>query len=931
MPNFQRSPEYDAVKIVLVLAILIALSAFIFYSTGLRSLFNRAQVIDLGGPLEEGAVLPSLLSTGFDTGAGTLFDTSNADIRKIFSDTGINMLRIHPGVTSNYAHHDGPGMGLIFDENEFWNSDGTKDTEMSYSTTFDGNHGNPFTRFYDKYIDIAQNMRRPLVTYSLNVVTQSAVGLTAPVPIDTASINLAIDESLSVIQGLIDQGIVVEGVQLCSECGPNAPSRDNGQVAFPTVDHFIARVHPIALAIQNAYPDIRIQLHAVVPNSKQSDYGVDSNWNEGIRAGFADIEKLDIGTYFWTDGFVNTDELCDPANNTENPTFNMFECYRDRTREMLDVHVPGALTAYTSFFGPNRGFRATQINVNNYDQSTINPQFSTAAFENTFANAATIGELVFKIAEYNDDHNNIVKSASLMSFSGSLKNLVSKTKPNTNDANVPLDELYNSYYSQNALKLNASGLTYKLIKPVFDGFHDVLDVEATFPSNIPDGQAQWYGFTDINTNKNVYFVFNWSDQSIPLSAVSLGGTPIGDTNANIVVTEIYGERLSSTYGRADERNADPYTPLVDVDPFEVNGTGLVTLKPFSISRIEGLEDTSAGAEDKVPPTPPSDIEIVEQSPSTVTLVWDPASDNSGEVESYTVYKVSEEDGGSPVSCNPNSTDNVRYCNEIFSQSEIMETSGITFSSTYNLKFDMYSPPASDTVSDRPVFIHFHGGGGTSEGSASVCNQYARLGYVCIAGDYRGGGGSGFTIGEQADSASDAHALIRYLRINAEQYGIDPNKIMIGGVSAGGITAMLAGVSGNNTTNTDWFKPATKNSDNATYSSGSTVPSWSCMVTSNSGPLTPPAYPLIDSNDPPTASFLGGLDTGFGWSCADGETAKDIMSGFGIPSYFQCFPQSDHSLGEDDAVDAVVIPMAYKELIIESCPQSYSTLISANNN
>ncbi len=922
MLRFLKNPEYNAVKILLVFVVILLLGIFIIYQSVFRRGLNQAQVIDLGGPLNSEAVLPSLLSTGFDTGAGNLFDTSNADIRKIFDDTGINMLRIHPGVTSNYAHHNGPGMGLTQSENDFWNGDGTKDTELSYSTTFDGNHGNPFTRFYDKYIDLAQNIRRPVVTYSLNVVTQTAVGLTAPVPIDAASINLAIAENLAAIQGLIDQGVVVEGVQLCSECGPNAPSTTTNVSAFSSVDHFIARVHPIALAIQNAYPDIRIQLHVVVPNPNHSDYGVDSNWNEGIRSGFADIDKLDIGTYLWTDGFVNTDEVCDPANNTNVQGFNMFECYRDRTREMLDVHIPAALDAYTSFFGPTRGFRATQVNINNYDQSTINPQFSTAAFENTFVNAATIGELLFKIADFNDSHDNIVKSASLMSFSGSLKNLVSKTKPNTTDSTLPSDQLYNSYYTQNALKLNAAGLTYKLIKPVFDGFHEVLDVSATFPESVPNGEAQLYGFTDLNTDKTLYFIYNWSDEPIALSSVSLDGTAIEDPNADITITEIYGQKLSSTYGRADERNTDGFTPLIDADPVSYNGTDEIVIKPFSIARIEGLEANTAARVDDIPPTAPTNLDIASQTPSSVTLTWDASTDDSGEVEDYVVYKVTEDEVAS--SCDPNNGD-LRYCNEIYNQSDIVVATNIEFSPTYDLKFDMYSPPSSDTATNRPVYIHNHGGGGESEGSASTCNQYARLGYVCIAGDYRGGSGQGFTIAEQAYSASDVHALIRFLRIHANEYGIDPNKIMLGGVSAGGVTSLLAAVSGNDTANTSWFKSATKNIDNATYGNGSPVPSWSCMATSNSGPLTPPSYELVDANDPPIVSFLGGLDTNHGWTCSDGEDALDLMQGFGIPSFFQCFPNSDHSLGEDEAIDAIVIPRAYTELVVESCPQSYSNI------
>ncbi len=239
MLRFLKNPQYNGLKIILFLLLILGVGFFVLYQSDWRG-FNRAQVIDLGGPLEDTAVLPSLLSSGFDIGAGSLYDTANADIRKILDDTGINMLRIHPGVTSNFAHHDGPGMGLTVEENEFWNNDGTKDTELSYSTTFDGNHGNPFTRFYDKYIDVAKNTRRPVVTYSLNVLTQTAPGVprAAPVPVDQGSIQAVIDESLSAIEGLIDQGIIVEGVQLCSECGANAPSNSARQTrAMPYLRH----------------------------------------------------------------------------------------------------------------------------------------------------------------------------------------------------------------------------------------------------------------------------------------------------------------------------------------------------------------------------------------------------------------------------------------------------------------------------------------------------------------------------------------------------------------------------------------------------------------------------------------------------------------------------------------------------------------------
>lgn len=937
MFTFFKNHQSDVIKFTLLVLAVIALGIFIVFNTSIRNFFNRAQVIDLGGPLNDEAVLPSLLSTGFDTGAGTLFDTSNADIRNIFTDTGINMLRFHPGVTSNYAHHNGPGMGLIFEENEFWNSDGTKDTEMSYSTTFNGSNGNPFTRFYDKYIDLAQNIRRPVITYSLNVVTQSAVGLVAPVPIDTASINLAISESLSAIQGFIDQGIVVEGVQLCSECGPNAPSRENGQVAFPDVNHFIARVHPIALAIQNSYPDIRIQLHAVVPNPNQVDYGVSSSWNAAIRSAFADIDKLDIGAYLWTDGFVNTDEVCDPANNQEVAEFDIFACFRDRAREMLDVHVPNALDAYTSYFGPDRGFRATQININNYDQSTINPQFSTAAFENTFANAATMGELLFKIAEFNDDHNNIVKSASLMSFSGSLKNLVSKTKPNTNDSTIPADELYGSYYTQNSLKLNAAGLAYKIIKPVFDGFHDVLDVIPTFPANVPIGQAQLYGFTDLNSGEDIYFIFNWSNKSIPLSAISFDAKAINDPGANITLTEVYGQKLSSTYGRADERNTDAFTPIIDGDPVSFYGTDTVVLKPFSITRIEGLELEGEEGEDKTAPSIPTNPAIVEQTSSSATLAWDPSVDDSGEVEEYTVYQIINEEGneegkddvgiGGSTNCvtsNGNDTGTLRYCNEIFAFSEVSKNTyqyaTAPDGDNTELFLDLYLPP-NESNERLPLAFNLHGGGG-DKADSGWCKDFTMRGWACASINYRGAGGGNFNNANQILAGTDLAAAVRWARANAGLYNFDKNRIVATGTSAGGLTSFTANMLGNNMNN------VAITSDARVSLSNMSEPSWICSAAGHPGGVTMTMLnTFLDANDGPMHDYHGEDDATLDYTLV--KSAFDQIMTV-IPSTFTHWPDTGHKVGHADEIIPDIFSKLYADVIVGGCPQSYSNITKILN-
>ncbi|QQR50517.1 alpha/beta hydrolase fold domain-containing protein [Candidatus Nomurabacteria bacterium] len=339
--------------------------------------------------------------------------------------------------------------------------------------------------------------------------------------------------------------------------------------------------------------------------------------------------------------------------------------------------------------------------------------------------------------------------------------------------------------------------------------------------------------------------------------------------------------------------------------------------------------------DLIAPSIPTNLAVQSTTSSSATLSWDPSSDDSGDVAEYTVYQITGEDEEEIPICDPDvagTPGTLRYCNEIFDQSEIPDPISREFSETYNLSFDLYTPPLSDIVTNRPLKIFMHGGGGEAEGGAAPCNEAARLGYVCISGDYRTDHTNmGFTMSEQKHAASDMLALIRFARIHASEYGIDPNKILLAGTSAGGITSMLAAATANDAS----FYPSSDalvNRDNQMYQS-SIVPSWSCMVTSTSGPLAPFAYDYIDANDPPSVFFLGGEDTTHGWHCSDpddsqnddGDEALGIMQSFGIPSYFKCFDDSGHGLGEDAAMDKIVIPTAYKELIVESCPQSYSNL------
>ncbi|MGZ5303178.1 MAG: alpha/beta hydrolase fold domain-containing protein [Bacteroidia bacterium] len=148
--------------------------------------------------------------------------------------------------------------------------------------------------------------------------------------------------------------------------------------------------------------------------------------------------------------------------------------------------------------------------------------------------------------------------------------------------------------------------------------------------------------------------------------------------------------------------------------------------------------------------------------------------------------------------------NTRYKNEIFTQ--VKTDSNITYAQNINLynklqplQADVYSP-VNDTNKKRPLIIFMHGGAfymGSRKDDyvVQVCRQFAQRGYVTASISYRLGIENMYSpmaFGEAIYRATqDAKAAVRYFRANAEKYGIDADKIIIGGGSAGAITALHA--------------------------------------------------------------------------------------------------------------------------------------------
>ena len=117
---------------------------------------------------------------------------------------------------------------------------------------------------------------------------------------------------------------------------------------------------------------------------------------------------------------------------------------------------------------------------------------------------------------------------------------------------------------------------------------------------------------------------------------------------------------------------------------------------------------------------------------------------------------------------------------------------------HDLDLDIYEP-VGDTLKKRPLIVLIHGGAfiigdKKSETMLALSEYYARLGYVVASVNYRLGylllpGQYDYLEREIHRAVQDARAAIRNLMHNSGIYKIDRNRIIVGGNSAGGFTAL----------------------------------------------------------------------------------------------------------------------------------------------
>lgn len=104
-----------------------------------------------------------------------------------------------------------------------------------------------------------------------------------------------------------------------------------------------------------------------------------------------------------------------------------------------------------------------------------------------------------------------------------------------------------------------------------------------------------------------------------------------------------------------------------------------------------------------------------------------------------------------------------------------------------LKLNVHRP--AEDMGKRTAIVFFHGGGfvgGNKDSIDQRVGYYAKLGYVAIASEYR--------LAQEAkwpSQVNDAKAAVRWARANASSLGIEPDRIVVCGFSAGGLLALVS--------------------------------------------------------------------------------------------------------------------------------------------
>lgn len=242
-----------------------------------------------------------------------------------------------------------------------------------------------------------------------------------------------------------------------------------------------------------------------------------------------------------------------------------------------------------------------------------------------------------------------------------------------------------------------------------------------------------------------------------------------------------------------------------------------------------------------------------------------------------------------------------------------------------LALHVFNPEGHRASDERPVIVFFFGGGwkgGSPRQFYPHCAYLASRGMVAISAEYRVESRNGTT---PKECVKDGNSPIRWVRQNADQLGIDPEKVLAGGGSAGGhVAAATATTTGFEETGEDLtissrpaalvlFNPAFNNGPGG-YGYERVAEYWEAF---------PPMH-NISETAPPTVVFLGTNDRHIPVSTAEAYQRRMVGNGNrcdlhlydGQPHGFFNFKNRDNFTKTVEAMDGFLVSLGYLQSDVE---------------
>ncbi len=228
----------------------------------------------------------------------------------------------------------------------------------------------------------------------------------------------------------------------------------------------------------------------------------------------------------------------------------------------------------------------------------------------------------------------------------------------------------------------------------------------------------------------------------------------------------------------------------------------------------------------------------------------------------------------------------------------------------DLRIYRMDPPGHDAKKDkRSAAVFFFGGGwngGTVTQFAPHAQYLSQRGMVVFLADYRVKSRQNTS---PRECVADGKSAVRWVRVNAERLGIDPDKIVAGGGSAGGHVAATTGICDGLDDPKDEnlsvsSRPQALLLFNPVYDNGEKGYGHSRVV--KWFPKISPAH-NHSKDDPPTIVFLGSKDSLI--PVSTGEAFRDAQKELGIQSELHVYEGRPHGFfnlnkGAEDFSDTI---------------------------